>query len=434
MRAIRWETALGATALLLALCSSVSAGQQVSRHPPAIRIYSSSGVDVISTSTYVQPEIQVSENTYVFAVEMDLDGQIQVLHPDFPGLSVKISSHANLRLPNFFAGFHSPSINSVYTNAGYDVYNGRSGYMDTRGVAIALASRAPFNLDAVTTPNGDWDFVALRRLLENRYPEEAMNLLAHYLGAKGEPIGRDFMRFAGGSNQYAGYDYYGYSSYSPCEFYYGYYFAPGLGFARAQAINRVNRSRVGGQQAKVVGYDLCGVPIISYGPVPTSRFPSGGPIPRTTGDTTVFPKARFPGHGTPRHPRETLASTAAEGIFPLPERAKLPQMGDVTITAPRGRRAEPGQLINGYSTQPGAMTIPAGRMPVERTIPRTEPVAASASQPVQQYHPPATVSSPPPSRIPDRSSSPPPQVHERPATPAPPPPRAETTKPPPSRQ
>jgi hypothetical protein len=427
MRSLKLGTALGATALALCLWTPASQAQQESRHAPAIRIFSANGVDVINTSTYVEPEIQVGENAYVFAVEMDLDGQIQVLHPDFPGLSVKLSSHTNLRLPNFFAGFHSSSVNASYSNADYDVYSGTGGYEDTRGVAIALASRAPFKLDAITTPNGDWDISALRRILENRYPQEAMNMLAMYLGREGEPIGRDYMRFSGGSNRYASYSDYG-SYYSPCAYYYGYYFAPGLGFARAQAINRVTSARLGGRQAKIVGYDLCGMPIISYGPVTTGRFPAG-PVPRTTGDTTVFPKARFTGRGTPRHPRETLAST------PLPGRAPLPQMGDVTITAPKGRRAEPGEIIQSYRPVPGTMSVPAGRMPIERTIPQTAPIAASGAQPVRQYHPEPTVQSPPPARVPDRASSPPPVVHERPATPAaPPPPRAETTKPPPSRQ
>ena len=31
---------------------------------------------MVGTSTYVEPAIEVSENAYVFAVSMDLDGQI----------------------------------------------------------------------------------------------------------------------------------------------------------------------------------------------------------------------------------------------------------------------------------------------------------------------------------------------------------------------
>src|SRR5947199_10479200 len=88
------------------------------------RVSSTSGADVINTSTYVEPQINLSENAYVFAVEMDLDGQIQVLHPDFPGLSVKISAHTQLRLPNFFAGFNQAVPEAgVYTSARFQRYS-----------------------------------------------------------------------------------------------------------------------------------------------------------------------------------------------------------------------------------------------------------------------------------------------------------------------
>src|SRR5205814_10180529 len=119
MRALKAVPALGAAALMLCALSSASAQQRARQRAPIIRVYSTSGGDYINTSTYVEPQIQVSENAYVFAVEMDLDGQIQVLHPDFPGLSVRISAHTNLRLPNFFAGF-----NQGVPNAG--VYSSRS--------------------------------------------------------------------------------------------------------------------------------------------------------------------------------------------------------------------------------------------------------------------------------------------------------------------
>jgi len=411
------------------LSSSSDAQQKTSKHAPTIRVYSSNGVDLVNTTTYIQPEIALGEDAYVFAVEMDLDGQIQVLHPDFPGLSVKIAAHKNLQLPNFFVGFNQATPNGgVYTSAGFARYSPYGGYMDSRGTVIALASRAPFNLDAISS-GGDWNIVALRRFLENRTPQEAMNMLANYLGAKGEAIGRDYMRFAGGAtNRYAynayGYDNYGY--FSPCDLSYGY---SGLAFAQLEALNRLHRARAAGQRAQIIGYDFCGIPIISFGPAVVGGFPQ--PRPRNPGDTTVFPKARFPGKGTPRHPAEA----SAEGFFPLPHRAGVGEMGDVTVTAPTGRRGEPREFIQGYRPTPGTMSIPQGRMPIERTIPRAEPTAATGSPPVRDYHPEPRVESPPPARVPDRTSTPAPVVHERPSTPPPPPPRAETpSKPPPSKQ
>jgi len=431
MRAMRMGSVLGAAALLLCVLSSTSEAQQkASKRAPSIRIYSTNGEAMVNTTTYIQPEIALTEDAYVFAVEMDLDGQIQVLHPDFPGLSVKINAHKNLDLPNFFVGFNQATPNGgVYTSAGFVRYSAYSGYNDARGTVIALASRAPFNLDPISSGR-DWNIVALRRLLENRTPLDAMNALANYLGAKGEPIGRDYMRFAGGgSNAYAygyGYGYDNYSYFSPCNFSDGYYYA---GFAQLQALTRLRRARSAGLNAQIVGYDFCGVPIISTGPQIVGGFPV--PRPRHPGDTTVFPKARFPGKGTPRHP----ADASAEGIFPLPPRAGVGEMGDVTITAPKGRRGEPLEFVQGYRPTPGTMSIPQGRMPVERTIPRTEPTAATGSPPVRDYRPEPRVESPPPARVPDRTSTPAPVVHERPSTPPPPPPRAETpSKPPPSRQ
>src|SRR5205823_11563472 len=123
---------------------------QSTRRPPMIRVYSTSGADVINTSTYIEPQIELSENAYVFAVEMDLDGQIQVLHPDFPGLSVKIMARTQLRPPNFFVGFNqSVPEAGVYSSAVFQRYRpyGGYGYMDTRRTVLALASRAPFNLE-----------------------------------------------------------------------------------------------------------------------------------------------------------------------------------------------------------------------------------------------------------------------------------------------
>jgi hypothetical protein len=417
MRTARAWKAMGGAAAMLSALASVSISQQNGHHAaPSVRIYSANGVDVINTSSYVQPEIALSENAYVFVVAMDLDGQIQVLHPDFPGISVKISAHKQLQLPNFFAGFNQQSFNGVYYSAQFQHYSRNNGWGDTRGVAIALASRAPFNLERIEV-GGNWDMIALRRMLENRTPEEATLELARYLGAEGEPIGHDYMRFAGASNSYA-YDDYGYDSYgsyySPCNSYYSYFYAPDR-FARYAQVNRNAGGRGVGQaarvQAKIVGYDLCGVPIISYGPVVQGRYPGQ---PRSTGDTTVFPKGRFP-HGTPRHPPQS----AAIGAFPGSSRTGLPQMGDVTITAPKGRRSEPGQTLNGYNSQPTVFSAPQGRAPIVRSIPTGQPTA-TGGQPVREYHPEPLVEAPPPSRVPERRDSPAPVVQERPSSPPPP--------------
>lgn len=428
MRAAKLKTAVGVSTLL-AIAIAAPAGAQ-SKRAPSIRIYSENA-DVLSTSAYITPAIQLAENAYVFAVAMDLDGQIQVLHPDFPGISVKMIAHKPVRLPNFFAGFNQQG-SGYYSTVGY--YDTEPGRFDSRGVMIALASRAPFDLEKIEV-NGDWDMTAIRRLIDYRSPEGAAQALAAYLGVKGEPIGRDFMRFAGGQ-RYAGYGYgygYGYSSYSACDSYYGF----GL-FRQAQIFGYLNYLNARGVKYRIAAYDLCGLPVI----VPlTGTGATGYPVtrpPRKPSDTTVFPKNRAPNAGPRLLPR--TASTAAPESTPIPGRAGLPQMGDVTITAPARRRGEPLTVLQGYRPSPG-VAIPQGRAPIEHTVtPRSEPAAVGA--PVRQYRPEPRIQAPPPSRVPDapRASSPPPTVHTVPVSS--PPPRASepTTRtqpapaPPPSRR
>ena len=74
----------GSSALLLCLLATTSPAQDKTRQRATIvRVYSNEGTGVVSN--YVTPSIQVSEDAYVFAVMMDLDGHIQVLQPDFRG-------------------------------------------------------------------------------------------------------------------------------------------------------------------------------------------------------------------------------------------------------------------------------------------------------------------------------------------------------------
>jgi len=424
MRTNRLASVAGSSALLLCLVATASQAQDRARQrAPIIRVYSQNGPGVVSN--YVTPAIEVSENSYVFAVMMDLDGRLQVLHPDFPGISVRVQSRKQLRLPNFFAGFNQPYQGSQYGMASYNGYSDVGN--DVRGTVIALASRAPFNLELIEA-DGDWNLAALRQLLEGRSPEGAAQSLARYLGAKGESIGHDYMRFAGQRRSYYasnGYDDYAYCGYS------GYgYSAFGGGYYRADAFSRIAQLRAVGLRPFIVGYDSCGLPIVVVAP-----FSRGGtlplPLPRPRGDTTIFPKSHFP-QGSPRRP--ITADNTPVGIFPLSQRAELPQMRDVTITAPRGRRAEPREILDQFRPQPGVTGLEARpRIPVERANP-SEP-AATGTRPV--FRPDPLVSAPSqPMRVPERmrepapAPAPAPVVHERPAAPSsPPPPRAETHSP-----
>jgi hypothetical protein len=412
--------------LLCVLASATGAQDNSNRRPPAIRVYSTNGSYTLETTSYVTPVIEVGENAYVFAVAEDADGQIQVLHPDFPGISVRMLAHKQVHLPNFFAGFSMAGRSSYQTvmysgDVAYD-----DGFQDSRGTVIALASRAPFNLERIES-GGDWNMSAIRQLIENRSPLMAAQALANYLGAKGEPIGRDYLRFSSGRRN----SYYALDAYSQCDLYYGYAFAPTMAFNRFRAFARINALRRDGQ-VRILGYDLCGTPIFAYTPATVLGRPF---VPRPVLDSSRL-RPRLPRDRTGRPlPAQSTSTSAAEGIFPLSRRPNLPQIGDVTITAPRGRRSEPGQVLEGYRSQPGITEAPR-RVPVERvTTPRMEPQPTTAQQPqrepsFRELRPEPQTASPPPARAPDppRQSPPPaPVVHERPPTPAPPPPRVETT-------
>jgi hypothetical protein len=416
--------AVGSSAFLLCVLATASAAQEsANRRAPSIRVYSTNGSYALETTSYVTPVIEVGENAYVFAVAEDADGQIQVLQPDFPGISVRMVAHKQIKLPNFFAGFSSGG-QSSYVPAMYagDVaYD--DGFMDSRGTVIALASRVPFNLERIES-GGDWNISAIRRLIDNRSPLMAAASLASYLGAKGEPIGRDFLRFSGGRRH----SYYALDAYSQCDLYYGFAYAPTLAFNRFRAFARINALRQNGQ-VRIIGYDLCGTPIVSY--TPATVITRGG---RPQLDSARL-RPRLPRDRTGRpHPAQTASSSAAEGAFPLSRRGNLPQIGDVTITAPRGRRSEPGQVLQGYRSQPGVMEVPR-KVPIERvTTPRMDPQPTTAQQPqrepsFRELRPEPQTASPPPARAPDPPRQSAPVERERPSTPPPPPPRAAPTTP-----
>ena len=184
--------------------------------------------------------------------------------------------------------------------------------------------------------------------------------------------------------------------------------------------------RAAGLQPFIAGYDVCGNPIVIVAPF--SRNGGRIPIPvvpRPHGDTTVFPKSHFP-QGFPKRPPVT-ADAAPVGIFPYTERARLPQAGDVTITAPKGRRVEPREILDQYRPQPGVSTVPErGRIPVERA--NSPEAATMGTRPIFRSDP--IVSAPPqPLHVPERVSQPAPVVHERPVMQPAPPPRAEAPSP-----
>ncbi len=431
MRTTRFAAALGSSVLLLCLIPSAAPAQAKTRErAPIVRVYSQNGG---LASNYVEPAIEVSEDAYVFAVSIDLDDHIQVLHPDFPGISVRIRARNQLRLPNFFAGYTQQRMSRAsYAPYGLITYNQyTSEFSDARGTVIVLASRAPFNLERLMV-GGDWNISELRRLIGSRDPSSAIYALARYLGAEGEPIGHDFMRFAGGrTNYYA-------SAFSQCDMYYGFgYGAPSLALYQSLGFARVTALRRAGQQY-AVAYNACGQPFV----ILTGRSGGGIPVPiRPPRDTTVFPKSRLPHAATPKTPHNPLRADASapapEGVFPRSRsgRAQSAPTSDVTIMAPTERRAEPRDIPDQYRrTQPSGQPVPDRiRVPAQATpAPRRAPPVQGVT-PVREYRPePSRESSPPPAaRVPERvreAPAAPARVPDRVREAAPPPPRAEPAR------
>ena len=451
MRAIRNTAVLNAAALMMCtLAASADAQERANSRAPVIHLYSRDGG---LATNYLQPAIEVSEDAYVFAVSMDLDGQIQVLHPDYPGISVRIRARRQLQLPNFFVGFSQPS-GTRYTGFGNAAFSGYDYEItDTRGTVIALASREPFHLELLER-GGDWNIDAIRRLIENRTPDNAARNLARAIGVRGEPIGHDYLRFAGDRRNAYGYGSYALSS---CDTYYGYAYG-GLGahLAQLQAVNRVLYLQRLGQPVSIVGYDLCGVPIISYGRLAGPALPYGHfPRTRPPSDTTVFPKGRFPAIGViPRSPNHPGTGSAFENTIPRSGPANPAQLEDVTITPPRSGppRTDPANGVERFhpessgsrpfpSTQSGRPArsepvVAAPTTPDYRSEPRASfPSPSQGSFPREPVREPAPVAPPP--RIiheaPVQREAPPPRIAPPPVTsPAPaPPPRSEPTTPPP---
>ena len=342
MRSVRSGTAARCFALVLsAVAAAAGAQSRPSQRAPSIRVYSENGAYVVQTTSYVMPAIEVSENAYVFVVSMDLNGQIQVLHPDAPGISVRILGRRPLKLPNFFTGYPTAAQGGqAYSSAGYTGYDA-NGYVDTRGTIIALASRAPFNLDLITS-GGDWNMSALRQLIEGRTPFAAGQALAAYLGAKGETIGYDSMRFSGeGQSQY---------------------------------------------------YAVDTSPIVAYGPttsVHRTPFPHEK-RPRSPGDTTVFAKYRFPQGWMPGDQAANTARPAAEGVFPQQPRAGLAQRGDPRIIyAPAGGRSDAQTIFSQSQPQPAAISAGQRQAPIDRS--GSQPQAATGVMPTRELRAPPRV-------------------------------------------
>jgi hypothetical protein len=393
MRILNSRCAVVASALLLSIVATGSEAQN--RGAPIIRISSQNGPGV--ASNYVSPVIDLGEDAYVFVVSVDLDGQIQVLHPEFPGISVRLRREQQFRLPNFFAGFSRNGGGIVGAGRYSNYYSNMETVDDTRGTVIALASRVPFNLDQISS-GGDWNIAKIRNLLQYRAPLSAAAALASYVRSGDEPVGMDYMRFASArAYQFGGYA----DALYGCDLYYGGY-SQALGFNRLGLLAHVARLQREGQNVRIVGFDFCGMPIVSFGRS-TSVARANPRPPREPADSGKTKRPHFPRHtgeGEPGQP------AAALGYFPKAGPGGRPQAPEV-IAAPAPRSRVGGEVLIDNRNQPA--TMPERRVePPEHVAPPRNQGAAVGTVQMPQYSRPILREAPPPRVEPSRATPPPP--------------------------
>jgi len=393
--------ALGSAVISSLLLAGVADAQSGGKKAPRINLNTALGGSV--ATNYIEPSVMLSEDAYVFVISVDVDRNIQVLHPTDLDLSVKMAAKRQLHLPRFFAGFGG---GDRYASRGgrYASYDGYgSGYTDTRGTLIALASRRPFNLAAITT-GGDWDQTALRRLVDDREPYSAASVLAKYLGAPGEPIGRDIHRFAGGGNQ----QYYASSAYD-CHPVYGAMgygiSGMGVGMMRAYAL------RQAGYQIYFLGFDGCGQPRYGVSGNEFVEAPVGNPPA-----AGAFPQGRLPSTASRNPTKDGTASGQMVGSRPtrggytdgddapsLPTRISEPRtVPERFHPQPAGGTTYERPRISGSNAEPRGGTVQAERPAPARETPPPPPERMSVPRPIPErvtqpaYNPPERSSPPPP--------------------------------------
>jgi len=408
MRVTKLALGLGAAMISSHLLAGV-AGAQNNRKAPRINLTTALGSSV--ASNYVEPAVTLSEDAYVFVVSIDVDRRVQVLHPAETGITVKMAAKRQLHLPRFFAGYGGSGGYSSVSSVGSSAYDYGSGYSDSRGTMIALASRRPFRLSSISA-GGDWNVQMLERLVEDREPYAAATMLAKLLGEPGEPIGRDVHRFAGGRHYYN--SFYNNSAYYDCSYQYGSLgFARGFGSGRSISFFRAAQLQQAGYAVAFLGYDACGQP--QFNVYPQALVGTPGVRPPAAG---AFPRGRLPS-SAPRNPLKDSVVGGITGARPTPGRyadqddAFTPPMRgipDAGLVSERPHPRAEGATVSERPRAPAASPAPERAAPRHSSPPperisTPRPVPERSAAPPPAYTPPPERSSPPPER-----SSPPPRA------------------------
>jgi hypothetical protein len=184
MQRIGLTFAFGATTVLFGPLEFPALAQQANcRTTPAINVYQAPGAT--EGISYISSHIRVSENAYLFVVEIDLNGQTEVLYPASPGGSFEVAADKPVSMPGFFSGFGGSMGPSQ---------QGLRGAPTSRGIIFALASCAPFSFDGIVS-DGEWNVEAIQSLIHQQSPQTAIAVLAKHLGKNGHQVGRGMMPF-----------------------------------------------------------------------------------------------------------------------------------------------------------------------------------------------------------------------------------------------
>ena len=325
-----------------------------------------------ASTRYLESSFSVSDDAYVLVVAIDLDHRFHVMYPESPGQSGFAPRSAQVRLSRLYAGLGGPQAGMLSRYEAQDYLTQRITPFSGGGVMLAVASDRPLQYDRLVGPDGDWDELALERIVFDQGLSSAAHSLARALVLTGQEYNTDYTTF-NGRRVLAPYSALASTSYGGCGFFdvfdalsYGSAYGYGGG---GPTTRLVGLYRLGGQAfARYATFSPCSRP--TYYDVPL-----GAPAPMRP-DTTK----QSDSSGTERrrlHPTgPRLPSVTAEGADQAPHRF-VPRDGrdagreqPVIVSGMRFRPPEQVPIDDGRLTRFDVTRV--GDSPARRTPASTE--------------------------------------------------------------
>jgi hypothetical protein len=150
---------------------------------------------ILGANRYVESSFRVNEDAYVVVVAVDYDGRARVTFPEAPTESGFVRANTLHRLPTFFAGFGTSRL-AMYAGSRYGMLHPAFG--GSGGLIVAVASARPLQLQRLATDDGDWDEIAIERLLWSRSGNAAGYVLGRVVALTGQDFDTDYSGFTQG--------------------------------------------------------------------------------------------------------------------------------------------------------------------------------------------------------------------------------------------